>query len=72
MGFTAMPLRPLAFGSKGNCIGELLGEENKGMKAMFVMMNEARLGVGLQGFGFAMRPMSMQSIMQKKESRART
>lgn len=43
----------LAFGSKGNCTGELLGPENKGMKAMFVMMNEARLGVGLQGFGFA-------------------
>ena len=43
----------LAFGSKGNCVGELLGEENKGMKAMFVMMNEARLGCGLQGFGFA-------------------
>ncbi len=43
----------LSFGSKGNCVGELLGEENKGMKAMFVMMNEARLGCGLQGFGFA-------------------
>ena len=43
----------LAFGSKGNCVGELLGEEGKGMKAMFVMMNEARLGCGLQGFGFA-------------------
>ena len=43
----------LSFGSKGQCVGELLGEENKGMKAMFVMMNEARLGCGLQGFGFA-------------------
>ncbi|WP_421854141.1 acyl-CoA dehydrogenase C-terminal domain-containing protein [Oricola sp.] len=29
--------------------GHLIGEENKGLKAMFVMMNEARLGVGLQG-----------------------
>ncbi len=30
--------------------GYLIGEENKGMRAMFVMMNEARLGVGLQGY----------------------
>ncbi|RJP76207.1 MAG: acyl-CoA dehydrogenase, partial [Desulfobacteraceae bacterium] len=37
----------------GKCRGLLLGEENKGMKVMFLMMNEARLGVGLQGFGFA-------------------
>jgi alkylation response protein AidB-like acyl-CoA dehydrogenase len=31
-------------------VGELLGEENKGMRAMFLMMNEARLLVGMQGF----------------------
>ncbi|MCP3943784.1 MAG: acyl-CoA dehydrogenase [Desulfobacteraceae bacterium] len=53
MGIHGNTTASLAFGSKGNCIGELLGEENKGMKAMFVMMNEARLGVGLQGFSFA-------------------
>ncbi|SFI20679.1 acyl-CoA dehydrogenase C-terminal domain-containing protein [Jannaschia pohangensis] len=33
--------------------GYLLGEENKGMRAMFTMMNEARLGVGLQGYAQA-------------------
>ncbi|NNU15543.1 acyl-CoA dehydrogenase [Parvularcula sp. ZS-1/3] len=33
--------------------GFLVGEENKGMRAMFVMMNEARLGVGLQGYAAA-------------------
>ncbi len=43
----------LALGGNGNCIGTLLGEENKGMKAMFVMMNEARLLVGFQGFACA-------------------
>lgn len=53
MGIHGNATASLSFGSKGNCIGELLGEENKGMKAMFVMMNEARLGVGMQGFGFA-------------------
>ncbi|MGD9733303.1 MAG: acyl-CoA dehydrogenase [Desulfamplus sp.] len=43
----------LSLGGSGNCIGTLLGEENKGMKAMFVMMNEARLLVGFQGFACA-------------------
>ncbi len=43
----------LTLGGKGKCIGTLLGEENKGMKAMFLMMNEARLLVGLQGFSCA-------------------
>ncbi|MCU0539961.1 MAG: acyl-CoA dehydrogenase [Desulfobacterales bacterium] len=43
----------LALGGKGNCRGTLLGEENKGMRAMFLMMNEARLLVGTQGLGCA-------------------
>ena len=33
--------------------GWLVGDENKGLKTMFIMMNEARLGVGLQGLGLA-------------------
>jgi len=43
----------LSLGSKGKCRGTLLGEENKGMRAMFLMMNEARLLVGLQGLACA-------------------
>ncbi|WP_300669999.1 acyl-CoA dehydrogenase [Desulfoluna sp.] len=43
----------LALGEKGGCIGELLGEPNKGMRAMFQMMNEARLFVGVQGLSVA-------------------
>ncbi len=43
----------LALGGKGNCRGILLGEENKGMRAMFLMMNEARLLVGLQALSCA-------------------
>jgi alkylation response protein AidB-like acyl-CoA dehydrogenase len=38
----------LTLGGKGTCRGYLLGEENKGMRAMFLMMNEARLLVGMQ------------------------
>lgn len=43
----------LALGGKGECIGTLLGEENKGMRAMFIMMNAARLNVGMQGLACA-------------------
>lgn len=43
----------LALGGKGKCRGLLLGEENRGMRAMFLMMNEARLLVGTQGFACA-------------------
>jgi alkylation response protein AidB-like acyl-CoA dehydrogenase len=43
----------LTLGGKGNCIGTLIGEKNKGMRAMFLMMNEARQLVGLQGFAVA-------------------
>ncbi len=43
----------LTLGGSGKCRGTLLGEENKGMKAMFLMMNEARALVGQQGLACA-------------------
>ena len=43
----------MTLGGKGRCRGYLLGEENKGMRAMFLMMNEARLLVGMQGLACA-------------------
>ncbi len=43
----------LSLGSKGKCRGLLLGGENKGMNEMFLMMNEARLLVGMQGLSCA-------------------
>ena len=49
MGIHASPTCSMAFGSKGQCRGLLLGEENKGMKVMFHMMNAARLLVGAIG-----------------------
>ena len=53
MGIHANSTCTLNLGDKGNCVGTLLGEENKGMRAMFLMMNEARLLVGMQGFACA-------------------
>ncbi len=43
----------LTLGGKGKCMGTLLGLENKGMSAMFLMMNEARLLVGMQAMSCA-------------------
>jgi hypothetical protein len=43
----------LSMGSKGKCIGYLLGKEKEGMKIMFEMMNEARMATGLQAFAYA-------------------
>lgn len=43
----------LNFGEKNQCVGYLIGKENMGMQIMFHMMNEARLGVGLQGLAQA-------------------
>lgn len=49
MGINASPTCVLAFGERGDCVGELIGPEFGGMRAMFTMMNNARLNVGLQG-----------------------
>ncbi len=53
MGIHGSATCSLTFGEKGTCKGSFLGQENKGMKAMFVMMNEARLQVGMQGLACA-------------------
>ncbi len=50
MGIHASSTCSMSLGGKGGCRGLLLGEENRGMYIMFVMMNEARLGVGFQAF----------------------
>ena len=49
MGLHGSPTCTMSLGSKGKCIGTLLGEENKGLMSMFYMMNEARLSTGTQG-----------------------
>jgi len=49
MGLHASPTCVLSFGDNDDCIGELIGPEHGGMRAMFTMMNNARLNVGLQG-----------------------
>ena len=49
LGIMASPTCVMQFGEKGGATGYLIGEENKGLATMFVMMNQARLAVGVQG-----------------------
>jgi len=53
MGIHASPTCVMSYGDNGECIGYLIGEENKGMRCMFTMMNHARLNVGIQGLSTA-------------------
>ena len=55
LGMHASPTCTMTMGDRGGAIGYLIGEENKGMQCMFTMMNQARLGVGLEGVGIADR-----------------
>ncbi|MEB0135109.1 acyl-CoA dehydrogenase [Actimicrobium sp. CCC2.4] len=55
LGIKASPTAVLQFGDHGGAIGTLVGEENRGLEYMFVMMNAARFAVGLQGIGVADR-----------------
>ena len=55
LGIRASPTCVMSFGDEGRCIGWLVGEECGGMRAMFTMMNSARLSVGLEGVSIAER-----------------
>ena len=55
LGIMASPTCVMSFGDNGECIGELVGHENEGLKAMFTMMNSARINVGSQGVQIAER-----------------
>ncbi len=55
LGIKASPTAVLQFGDHGGAIGTLVGEENRGLEYMFVMMNAARFAVGMQGIGVAER-----------------
>jgi alkylation response protein AidB-like acyl-CoA dehydrogenase len=55
LGIHASPTCTMVYGDQGGAVGWLIGEEHKGMLAMFKMMNRARLAVGLQGVAIAER-----------------
>ena len=49
LGIKASPTATLQFGDAGGAVGYLIGQENRGLDAMFIMMNAARFAVGMQG-----------------------
>ena len=55
MGIKASPTAVLQFGDHGGAVGYLVGHENRGLEYMFIMMNAARYGVGVQGIAIAER-----------------
>ncbi|MCL4672953.1 MAG: acyl-CoA dehydrogenase family protein [Sphingomonadaceae bacterium] len=55
LGINASPTCVMSYGDNGECVGELVGAENRGLAAMFTMMNNARINVGNQGVQIAER-----------------
>src|SRR6187200_2775115 len=55
LGIHASPTAVLAYGDHGGAVGYLVGEENRGLEYMFIMMNLARFSVGMEGVGIADR-----------------
>jgi 3-(methylthio)propanoyl-CoA dehydrogenase len=55
LGINASPTAVMAYGDNEGALGWLIGAENRGLECMFTMMNNARLGVGLQGVAIAER-----------------
>jgi alkylation response protein AidB-like acyl-CoA dehydrogenase len=53
LGIKASPTAVLQYGDQGGATGYLVGEENRGLEYMFIMMNAARFGVGMQGIALS-------------------
>jgi len=71
LGIKASPTAVLQFGDHGGAIGTLVGEENRGLEYMFIMMNAARFGVGLQGIGLAERAYQQAVAFAKERVQSR-
>lgn len=72
LGQHASPTCTMAYGDNGGAIGYLVGELNGGIAAMFTMMNNARIGVGIQGLGLMERALqaAQDYAMGRVQSRA--
>ena len=71
MGIKASPTAVLQFGDQGGAIGFLVGEENRGLEYMFIMMNAARFGVGVQGIAIAQRAYQKAASFAKDRVQSR-
>ena len=71
-GIKASPTCVLSYGDNGGAVGYLIGEENRGMTYMFTMMNQARIGVGLEGLALIERAyqQALEYSVQRRQGRA--
>jgi 3-(methylthio)propanoyl-CoA dehydrogenase len=70
MGIKASPTAVLQFGDHGGAVGYLVGQENRGLEYMFIMMNAARYAVGVQGIAIAER--AYQKAVQYAKDRVQS
>jgi acyl-CoA dehydrogenase len=71
MGIHASPTCVLSYGDNGGATGYLVGKENEGLRYMFIMMNHARLGVGLEGVAIAERAYQHALVYAKQRVQGR-
>jgi alkylation response protein AidB-like acyl-CoA dehydrogenase len=71
LGIKASPTAVLQFGDHGGATGYLVGEENRGLEYMFIMMNAARFGVGMQGVAVAERAYQQAAAFAKERIQSR-
>jgi acyl-CoA dehydrogenase len=72
LGIHASPTAVMKYGEKDGAVGYLVGEENRGLNVMFIMMNAARLAVGTQGVSVAERATQLATAYAKERRQGRT
>ena len=71
LGIHASPTAVLAYGDKDGAIGYLVGEENRGLEYMFIMMNAARFAVGMEGVALCERAYQKALAFAKERIQSR-
>ena len=71
LGIKASPTAVLQFGDHGGAVGYLVGQENRGLEYMFIMMNAARYAVGVQGIAIAERAYQLAAAYAKERVQGR-
>jgi acyl-CoA dehydrogenase len=71
LGIHASPTCVMKYGEQAGAVGYLVGEENRGLAAMFIMMNAARLAVGVQGVALAERATQRAMAFAKERKQGR-
>ena len=71
LGIKASPTAVLQYGDNGGAVGYIVGEENRGLEYMFIMMNAARFAVGVQGIAVAERAYQQAAQFAKDRVQSR-